>query len=853
MVIPRTTKVGHTSFSGKVGARKNADEVTGRMKLLEDAILRDQYDVIVVGAGLGGMAAASLLAKRGLSVLMVEQQGKPGGSCTSFKRQGIVFDVGTAMIYGFGEKGFKPFRFLMNELEEPIDIVAHPTLARMTIEGREVVFWPNVQLFVEELGRLFPEEKESIRAFYSDLYRLYENIVVKNEVVVPPSEYSARQGLRSLLSNPLGIFRMGKLLSTSTRALLEQYFHTPEILAFYDMLCSAYCYCTAEETPAVLAATMFLDNHIGGVYYPAGGAQMLPNKIEKAFERYGGQVLYRQLVDEILIREGRAYGVRLANGVEIRASRVVANTTVWNIYGKLVRPEHSAPERRAWAQSLVPTFPSMTLYLVVDREAIPPGALPWEVFIENRQGIDSSDLTLYINALVDQTLCPPDKLVITAIAPNLSQWPRPDDPAYRSEEYMALKKREADRMVDQIEQHYPGFREHINLLIVGTPTTIERYLLKNWGAVGGPKNAIGQEMLRRLHARSEWENLYFCGDSTVMAIGAPATVVSGIGAACVVLRDLHKKDYDRRRFPEQYIRFVDLPYRRPAFQGTEEISSRNAYLAAAQCQGCEIPRCVSDCPAGTDIPGFLRRMEAQNYAGAARVLREHNPFAEICGYLCAANPSCQRRCHRRTFAGAAVRIAELERWVCEAAGPQGWLQPDDVRTDQSVAVVGAGASGLSCAYYLALSGVAVDLYDAEAKPGDRLAQVLPGDPPQASLQRDLRGILLPRIRFHGSQRLGQGLIDELRRSHDALCVDTGALGIGQTDTEEMQAASGVPASGSLEGAALWATQVSGLPGVYLCASPAFGRTVVQAAAAGRSVAVAIDQYLRTNGKRWPER
>ena len=110
------------------------------MRLLEGAILRDAYDVIVVGAGLGGLAAASLIAKRGLSVLMIEQQDKPGGSCTSFKRNDVVFDVGTAMIYGFGDKGFKPFHFLMNELEEPIDIVAHPTLARMTIEGTEVVF-----------------------------------------------------------------------------------------------------------------------------------------------------------------------------------------------------------------------------------------------------------------------------------------------------------------------------------------------------------------------------------------------------------------------------------------------------------------------------------------------------------------------------------------------------------------------------------------------------------------------------------------------------------------------------------------------------------------------------------------
>ena len=805
------------------------------MRLLEDAVLRDRYDVIVVGAGLGGMAAASLLAKRGLSVLMIDQQDKPGGSCTSFKRQGVVFDVGTAMLYGFGEKGFKPFRFLMNELEEPIDVVAHPTLARMTIEGREVVFWPDVPRFVEELGRLFPAEKENIRAFYAALYKLYENIVVKNEVVVPPSEYSARQGLRSLLSNPLGMLKMRKLLSTSTRTLLEEYFSTPKIFDFYDKLCSAYCYCTAAETPAVLAATMFLDNHIGGVYYPAGGAQMLPNKIEKAFERYGGQTLYRHRVDEILIREGTAYGVRLDNGLEIQAGRVVANATVWNIYGKLVRPEHISRERLAWAQSLVPTYPSMTLYLVVDREALPPGVLPWEVFIENRKEIDSSDLTLYVNALVDETLCPPDKLVITAIAPNLCSWPGPADPAYRSAEYRALKVQEANRMADQIEQHYPGFRDHIQRMIVGTPTTIERYLLKNGGAVGGPKNMIGQEMLRRLHARSEWKNLYFCGDSTVMATGAPATVVSGVGAACVVLRDLHKKDYDRRRFPKQYVHFVELPYRRPAFGGTEAISGENAHLAAAQCQGCEHPACVADCPAGVDVPGFLRRMEAQNYAGAARLLRQRNPFSEVCGYACPADELCQRRCHRRTFAGDAVRIAELERWACEAAGPEGWLPRAGTRRDRKVAVVGAGVAGLSCAYYLALAGCAVELYDEHALPGDRLARWLPERMPPAALGRDVEGILQAGIVFLGGRKLEQGFVDNVRVSHDALVLDAGPSGLAEADGTGLQPA-------DLRQA--WTAS----PGTFVCGRPEDEGTVAEAAAAGRRTAVDVVQYLEALGK-----
>ena len=91
------------------------------MKALNDAILRNHYDVIVIGAGLGGLTAASLLAKRGLTVLMIDQQNKPGGSCTSFKREDVVYDVGTAMIYGFGEKGFRPFGFLIMHASATID------------------------------------------------------------------------------------------------------------------------------------------------------------------------------------------------------------------------------------------------------------------------------------------------------------------------------------------------------------------------------------------------------------------------------------------------------------------------------------------------------------------------------------------------------------------------------------------------------------------------------------------------------------------------------------------------------------------------------------------------------------
>ena len=136
------------------------------------------YDVIVIGGGLSGLTAASLLAKRQLKVAVIEKSYNPGGSCGIFRRGHVTFDTGAAMLYGFGEHGFNAHRFVMNCLEEPIDVLKHELLYVVNYMGQRVHFYADVERFAEELARVFPTQEKQIRRFYRDMTKLYQHVMV---------------------------------------------------------------------------------------------------------------------------------------------------------------------------------------------------------------------------------------------------------------------------------------------------------------------------------------------------------------------------------------------------------------------------------------------------------------------------------------------------------------------------------------------------------------------------------------------------------------------------------------------------------------------------------------------------
>ena len=192
------------------------------------------FDVLVVGGGLSGLSAASLLAKRGVKVAVIDKATHPGGSCGAFRRDDTLFDQGSSMLFGWGEKGFNAHRFLFNCLEEPIDIIQHELLYCIHFGDTKVRFFPNIEQFIEELVPLFPDEEQNLRRFYHDMEKLYTHVMVENPSYTTPDEVDRKAALESMRHHPISYIRFLSYLNKSARTLLSKYFSNPKIFNFFD-------------------------------------------------------------------------------------------------------------------------------------------------------------------------------------------------------------------------------------------------------------------------------------------------------------------------------------------------------------------------------------------------------------------------------------------------------------------------------------------------------------------------------------------------------------------------------------------------------------------------------------------
>ena len=604
-----------------------------------------QYDVIIIGAGLSGLSAASLLAKSGLKVAVLEQAASPGGTCGIFKRMigggTAVFEKGAAMLYGFGKHGFNAHRFLFNCLEEPIEMVKHELLYVVHYNGKKIRFFTDIDRFIEELSDAFPGQEKNIRRFYKDMQKCYRHVISETPNYSTPDTMNPKDGLEGILRHPISYLRFLSYLNISAKKLLSKYFSDPEILHFFDKLTSTYCYATLDEAPAILASVMFIDNHEGGSYYPAGSTLFLPGKLEKVIEEHGGDMYYGCEVCEVLFENeddameqsdsithsvtGTPCGVLLKDGRKLYADNIIYSGTVWNLYGKLLSHIPLTKKEKKWA-SQIPTYPSVVLYALVDKKVIPGDTAPIEMLAANPETIDESEITVYILSIDDHILCDADKHVVMVIGPSFRDWGKCDCNNHNCVDekkhdcYSSQKQEETRRLLSILEKRFPGFNQGLIHHELATPQTIERYTMKNGGAAAGPKQMIGQHMLLRQPIRTRFENLYVCGESTTMGTGTPTVTTSGIAAANAILEKKDLPTYVWEPSRKNYVHLIEPPVEKNWMQNYYSKSDIDLMSLANKCLFCERPSCCSKHT--LDIPGIMRRVAYGNFTGAKKVLEK---------------------------------------------------------------------------------------------------------------------------------------------------------------------------------------------------------------------------------------
>ncbi len=208
--------------------------------------------------------------------------------------------------------------------------------------------------------------------------------------------------------------------------------------------------------------------------------------------------------------------------------------------------------------------------------------------------------------------------------------------------------------------------------------------------------------------------------------------------------------------------------------------------------GLEIPvPCVNLCPAGVDIPGYMALVGAGRCADAIRLIRKDNPFPTACAYIC--EHPCEARCRRR-MVDDAINIRGLKRYAVDHAGvvPNPPCAPP---TGKKVAVIGGGPSGLSCAYYLALMGHSVTIYEERKQLGGMLRYGIPSYRfPRKLLDQEIESILSTGIQVYTGMTVGKDIwLEKLQHEYDCVYIAIGAhqdkkVGIPGEDSRNVMSA-----------------------------------------------------------------
>ncbi|MDM9385517.1 carotene isomerase [Chlorogloeopsis sp. ULAP01] len=492
------------------------------------------YDAIIIGSGIGGLVTATQLAAKGAKVLVLESYLIPGGSAGYFERQGYRFDVGASMIFGFGQRGttnlltraLNAVNVSLEVIPDPVQIHYHlPNCLNLKVERI-------YEKFLQNLIAYFPHEAKGIRQFYSECWKVFNCLNSMDLLSLEEPRYLMRMFFR----HPLACLRLLQYFPQNAGDVARRYIKDPLLLQFIDMECYCWSVVPADMTPMINAGMVFSDRHYGGVNYPKGGVGKIAQKLVEGLINAGGEIKYQARVTQILLNNGRAIGVKLANGQTYYAKRIVSNATRWDTFQKLLPLSKMPLNEKKWQKNYQKSPSFLSLHMGVKASILPAKTECHHILLEDWQKMEAPEGTIFVSipTLLDRDLAPAGYHIIHAFTPHwIDDWQ-----GLCVKNYEAKKEAAAERMIGRLEKIFPGLDAGLDYLEIGTPRSHRRFLGREDGTYG----AIPRRKLRGLLAmpfnRTAISGLYCVGDSTFPGQGLNAVAFSGFACAHRIAVDL---------------------------------------------------------------------------------------------------------------------------------------------------------------------------------------------------------------------------------------------------------------------------------------------------------------------------
>ncbi|MBN1315062.1 MAG: NAD(P)/FAD-dependent oxidoreductase, partial [Anaerolineales bacterium] len=290
------------------------------------------YDVVVIGAGCGGLSAGAQLAQQGRKVLVLEQSSRVGGCCSTFERDGYRFDIGASLIEDTALIN-KTFDRLETTIWDEVDLIpCEPTYTVRLKDGTSLKYPTSIDESAEEIRRVAPQD-------VAGWYEFTATMKAFGESVVPlfSSPVNTFSDMGRLMASSPKLLKFGSLFINSYQDVLKKYFKSRKIQESLSYQ-SFFIGLPPELAPGLFAIIPYGEHN--GLYYSRGGMVAIPAALQRCGERFGMELRLNTRVQRVLIRNRRAVGVRLANGDEITAKVIVSNVNAKTLYLDMIGEEH---------------------------------------------------------------------------------------------------------------------------------------------------------------------------------------------------------------------------------------------------------------------------------------------------------------------------------------------------------------------------------------------------------------------------------------------------------------------------------------------------------------------------------